>query len=201
MFRVNNKKKGKASGLFLACMPSKQHAPAPACHDKKPCRPYSYSRAGHAHVSAQPPLIDRSMVWKRKKKEEKKKRSHIRNVDGLHTSVKYQVLYEGVLADSIGMKPCPASQIACSLHDRWLAACPPTPNMSWLRFTVPRTSLQSSRASQPAAALSGCHAVTRGLNANISLSRHPVWAHVLNTARVSPEATHTADAQYVYSCR
>jgi len=85
MFRVNNKKKEKASGLFLACMPSKQHAPAPACHDKKQCRPYSYSRAGHAHVSAQPPLIDRSMVWKRKKKEEKKKRSHIRNVDGLHT--------------------------------------------------------------------------------------------------------------------
>jgi len=82
MFRVNNKKKGKASGLFLACMPSKQHAPAPACHDKKPCRPYSYSRAGHAHVSAQPPLIGQ---WC-----EKKKRSHIRNVDGLHTSVKYQ---------------------------------------------------------------------------------------------------------------
>ena len=72
------KKKEKASGLFLACMPSKQHAPAPACHDKKPCRPYSYSRAGHAHVSAPPPLIGQ---WC-----EKKKRSHIRNVDGLHTS-------------------------------------------------------------------------------------------------------------------
>ena len=181
MFRVNNKKKEKASGLFLACMPSKQHAPAPACHDKKQCRPYSYSRAGHAHVSAQPPLIGQ---WC-----EKKKRSHIRNVDGLHTSKVSNALWR-----SAG-------------RQHWHEAIAGSPhvllhlNMSWLRFTVSRTSLQSSRASQPAAALSGCHAVTRGLNANISLSRHPVWAHVLNTARVSPEATHTADAQYVYSCR